>query len=273
MKFKFLYLGNEKIFNKNNIFNVFNCEYNKKSYVNDYKKNILIGDKSYFNINNDIVSFLGKSYDEFFVRESNNLLDEYILGRELEQEFNIVIFDKIDEGKESYRVKLIKLLSLIESSLKSRSMNRVVFFIRDKEIIYILNGRKSCLNDKVIFLRNKEINLGLLIECVLEFLEESNCKNSRSTKKYLGSSLFFGEANNENYSGEIIMKILESFSEIQNDTSFELTLSGHNDMNLEEISLIEDAISEYIPMNSTLIIRQLTNKVLVDKVKFHLISK
>ncbi len=69
------------------------------------------------------------------------------------------------------------------------------------------------------------------------------------------------------------MRILGEFSKIQRDNLFKLILMRKEEINLNEIALIEDALKEYISLDSRLIIKQLTRDFFDDEVRYILFSK
>ena len=54
---------------------------------------------------------------------------------------------------------------------------------------------------------------------------------------------------------------------------FKLILMSKEGVNLNEIALIEDALKEYISLDSKLIIKQLTKDFFNDEVRYILLSK
>ncbi|MDD6796220.1 MAG: hypothetical protein PUE01_12565 [Clostridiaceae bacterium] len=77
-----------------------------------------------------------------------------------------------------------------------------------------------------------------------------------------------GYGDKDNAIADIVLKILSNFTTIQNCSDFILTLCADKEMNKSELAYIEDPLKEYIKENSNLIIKQLTNKDLKNRIYF-----
>ncbi|MDU2658599.1 MAG: hypothetical protein E7C60_12000, partial [Clostridium perfringens] len=121
-----------------------------------------------------------------------------------------------------------------------------------------------------------DVNLNEFIHILIDFLllkDDLGDKWSEYRKKIANSKLTLGKVKGDDFSGEVIMRILGEFSKIQRDNLFKLILMSKEGINLNEIALIEDALKEYISLDSKLIIKQLTKDFFNDEVRYILLSK
>ncbi len=127
-----------------------------------------------------------------------------------------------------------------------------------------------------LILNNYDVNLNEFIHILIDFLllkDDLGDKWSEYKAKIANSKLTLGKVKGEDFSGEVIMRILGEFSKIQRDNLFKLILMSREGINLNEIALIEDALKEYISLDSKLIIKQLTKDFFDDEVRYILFSK
>lgn len=282
MKFKFLYLGNKTLEeDKNNAFRVLNCEEDlseeieKKDCFNDGDIN---GESRIcFNRNGQFVDFLGVSYGQFInkIRYEINSFEKYIYNKSNNEEFNVVFLDLLNEANYVYEKELTALIDEIEEKIEVGCLNKTLFLIADGELFNHIKNVGNKIESKMVKINGGEETLNCIIETLVDFISYSELIYSKSSfeNKFGEISVMLGEAKGENYSGEIIMSILSRLSLVQSDSFFELILLSADNLNLEDVALIEDALREYMPFNSELIIKQLTNKVLGEKITFMLFSK
>ncbi|MGG5460625.1 hypothetical protein [Clostridium sp. B9] len=282
MKFKFLYLGNKTLEeDKNNAFRVLNCEEDlseeieKKDCFND--GDINWESRICFNRNGQFVDFLGVSYGQFInkIRYEINSFEKYIYNKSNNEEFNVVFLDLLNEANYVYEKELTALIDEIEEKIEVGCLNKTLFLIADGELFNHIKNLGNKIESKMVKINGGEETLNCIIETLVDFISYSELIYSKSSfeNKFGEISVMLGEAKGENYSGEIIMSILSRLSLVQSDSFFELILLSADNLNLEDVALIEDALREYMPFNSELIIKQLTNKVLGEKITFMLFSK
>lgn len=297
MKVRFLYVGDKTLNHREvGLFRVLNCENNfSKNKVLDYKeicsrkkKRISFSEENVNRVclrrRESIINFYSISNKEFF----NTYLNDINLFKNLfnlkrcnkdEEEINIILFDILNsENNEnnSYKEKAKLFLDNLSLVSKEVDLNRILIVFNKESIFKKVMKKCSKLGECSLTLNNFNGDLKVIIHTLVDsILLKDNLgeKWIEYRSKIVGSHLTLGQAQNLNVSGEIIITILNNFSNIQNDTLFKLVLMNKEEINLNEIALIEDALNEYIPLNGSLIIKQLTNEFLINEVQFLLFSK
>ncbi len=130
-----------------------------------------------------------------------------------------------------------------------------------------LNYKDNCefLNDIIYFPQlvddSEFIDLDLFIFAV---------KNKLFNINHKPEYILFGKEEEKTACGRIPIFILKRFDKIQGLKYFHLKLYNKNEMNIEEISYIEDCIREYIKDGSALKIDQMKNNSDENKIYFFL---
>lgn len=297
MKVRFLYVGDKTLNNREvGLFRVLNCENNSsKNKVLDYKeicsrkkKKISFSEENVNRVclrrRESIINFYSLSNKEFYhtylsdIEVFKNLFDLKRCNRE-EEEINIILFDIFngennEDNINNEKVKLfLNNLSLVS---KEVDLNRLLIIFNEESIFKKVMEKSSNLGECSLTLNNFNDDLKVIIHTLVDsILLKDNLgeKWIEYKSKITGSHLTLGHVQSLNISGDIIVNILNKFSNIQNDTLFKLVIMNKEEINLSEIALIEDALNEYIPLNGSLIIKQLTNEVLINEVQFLLFSK
>ena len=159
---------------------------------------------------------------------------------------------------------------------KDINWDKILIIFNEEIIFNKVTNIDSRFRECSLVLNNYDVNLNEFIHILIDFLllkDDLGDKWTEYRKKIANSKLTLGKVKGDDFSGEVIMRILGEFSKIQRDNLFKLILMSKEGINLNEIALIEDALKEYISLDSKLIIKQLTKDFFNDEVRYILLSK
>ncbi|WP_255993654.1 hypothetical protein [Clostridium perfringens] len=293
MKFRFLYVGDKILSHREEgIFRVLNCEeYSLNKKVLDYKeiykrkkyKNGFIEEKFnriYLSKRGSIINFysLGsKEFNEIYLNDTNRFKDLLDLNKNNEnEEIKIIFFDLFNKEENKDQLFITSFMNKLDEISEDINWDKILIIFNEEIIFNKAINIDSRFRECFLILNNYDVNLNEFIHILIDFLllkDDLGDKWSEYKAKIANSKLTLGKVKGENFSGEVIMRILGEFSKIQRDNLFKLILMSREGINLNEISLIEDALKEYISLDSKLIIKQLTKDFFDDEVRYILFSK
>ena len=293
MKFRFLYVGDKILSHREEgIFRVLNCEeYSLNKKVLDYKE--ICNRKKYKNGFNEekfnriylskrgsVINFysLGsKEFNETYLNDTNRFKDLLDLNKNGEdEEIKIIFFDLFNKDANKDELFITSFMNKLGEISKDINLDKILIIFNEEIIFNKVINIDSRFRECSLVLNNYDVNLNEFIHILIDFLllkDDLGDKWSEYRKKIANSKLTLGKVKGENFSGEVIMRILGEFSKIQRDNLFKLILMSREGINLNEIALIEDALKEYISLDSKLIIKQLTKDFFDDEVRYILFSK
>lgn len=293
MKFRFLYVGDKILSHREEgLFRVLNCEeYSSNKKVLDYKeicnrkkyKNGFSEEKFnriYLSKRGSVINFysLGsKEFNETYLNDINRFKDLLDLNKNGEdEEIKIIFFDLFNKDPNKDELFITSFMNKLGEILKDINWDKILIVFNEEIIFNKITNIDSRFRECSLVLNNYDVNLNEFIHILIDFLLLKNDlvdKWSEYRKKIANSKLTLGKVKGDDFSGEVIMRILGEFSKIQRDNLFKLILMSKEGVNLNEIALIEDALKEYISLDSKLIIKQLTKDFFNDEVRYILISK
>ena len=293
MKFRFLYVGDKILSHREEgLFRVLNCEeYSLNKKVLDYKE--ICNRKKYKNGFNEekfnriylskrgsVINFysLGsKEFNEAYLNDINRFKDIFDLNKNGEnEEIKIIFFDFFNKDANNDQLFITSFMNKLGEISKDINWDKILIIFNEEIIFNKITNIDSRFRECSLVLNNYDVNLNEFIHILIDFLllkDDLGDKWSEYRAKIANSKLTIGKVKGEDFSGEVIMRILGEFSKIQRDNLFKLILMSREGINLNEIALIEDALKEYISLDSKLIIKQLTKDFLDDEVRYILFSK
>ncbi|OUP45899.1 hypothetical protein B5F20_09860 [Clostridium perfringens] len=293
MKFRFLYVGDKILSHREEgLFRVLNCEeYSLNKKVLDYKeicnrkkyKNGFSEEKFnriYLSKRGSVINFysLGsKEFNETYLNDTNRFKDLLDLNKNGEdEEIKIIFFDLFNKDANKDELFITSFMNKLGEILKDINWDKILIIFNEEIIFNKITNIDSRFRECSLVLNNYDVNLNEFIHILIDFLllkDDLGDKWSEYRKKIANSKLTLGKVKGEDFSGEVIMRVLGEFSKIQRDNLFKLILMSKERINLNEIALIEDALKEYISLDSKLIIKQLTKDFFNDEVRYILLSK
>ena len=293
MKFRFLYVGDKILSHREEgLFRVLNCEeYSLNKKVLDYKeicnrkkyKNGFSEEKFnriYLSKRGSIINFysLGsKEFNETYLNDTNRFKDLLDLNKNSEnEEIKIIFFDLFNKEADKDQLFITSFMNKLGEISKDINWDKILIIFNEEIIFNKVTNIDSRFRECSLVLNNYDVNLNEFIHILIDFLllkDDLGDKWTEYRKKIANSKLTLGKVKGEDFSGEVIMRILGEFSKIQRDNLFKLILMSKEGVNLNEIALIEDALKEYISLDSKLIIKQLTKDFFYDEVRYILLSK
>ncbi|MGU8579931.1 hypothetical protein ACV3RC_10585 [Clostridium perfringens] len=293
MKFRFLYVGDKILSHREEgLFRVLNCEeYSLNKKVLDYKeicnrkkyKNGFSEEKFnriYLSKRGSVINFysLGsKEFNETYLNDTNRFKDIFDLNKNGEnEEIKIIFFDLFNKDANKDQLFITSFMNKLGEISKDINWDKILIIFNEEIIFNKITNIDSRFRECSLVLNNYDVNLNEFIHILIDFLllkDDLGDKWTEYRKKIANSKLTLGKVKGEDFSGEVIMRILGEFSKIQRDNLFKLILMSKERINLNEIALIEDALKEYISLDSKLIIKQLTKDFFNDEVRYILLSK
>ena len=293
MKFRFLYVGDKILSHREEgLFRVLNCEeYSLNKKVLDYKeicnrkkyKNGFSEEKFnriYLSKRGSVINFysLGsKEFNEAYLNDTNRFKDIFDLNKNGEnEEIKIIFFDFFNKDDNNDQLFITSFMNKLGEISKDINWDKILIIFNEEIIFNKVTNIDSRFRECSLVLNNYDVNLNEFIHILIDFLllkDDLGDKWTEYRKKIANSKLTLGKVKGEDFSGEVIMRILGKFSKIQRDNLFKLILMSKEGINLNEIALIEDALKEYISLDSKLIIKQLTKDFFNDEVRYILLSK
>lgn len=293
MKFRFLYVGDKILSHREEgLFRVLNCEeYSLNKKVLDYKeicnrkkyKNGFSEEKFnriYLSKRGSVINFysLGsKEFNETYLNDTNRFKDLLGLNKNSEnEEIKIIFFDFFNKDANNDQLFITSFMNKLGGISKDINWDKILIIFNEEIIFNKVTNIDSRFRECSLVLNNYDVNLNEFIHILIDFLllkDDLGDKWTEYRKKIANSKLTLGKVKGEDFSGEVIMRILGEFSKIQRDNLFKLILMSKEGINLNEIALIEDALKEYISLDSKLIIKQLTKDFFNDEVRYILLSK
>ena len=293
MKFRFLYVGDKILSHREEgLFRVLNCEeYSLNKKVLDYKeicnrkkyKNGFSEEKFnriYLSKRGSVINFysLGsKEFNETYLNDTNRFKDLLDLNKNSEnEEIKIIFFDLFNKDANKDQLFITSFMNKLGEILKYINWDKILIIFNEEIIFNKITNIDSRFRECSLVLNNYDVNLNEFIHILIDFLllkDDLGDKWTEYRKKIANSKLTLGKVKGEDFSGDVIMRILGEFSKIQRDNLFKLILMSKEGINLNEIALIEDALKEYISLDSKLIIKQLTKDFFNDEVRYILLSK
>ena len=293
MKFRFLYVGDKILSHREEgLFRVLNCEeYSLNKKVLDYKeicnrkkyKNGFSEEKFnriYLSKRGSVINFysLGsKEFNEAYLNDTNRFKDLLDLNKNGEnEEIKIIFFDFFNKDANNDQLFITSFMNKLGEISKDINWDKILIIFNEEIIFNKITNIDSRFRECSLVLNNYDVNLNEFIHILIDFLllkDDLGDKWSEYRKKIANSKLTLGKVKGDDFSGEVIMRILGEFSKIQRDNLFKLILMSKERINLNEIALIEDALKEYISLDSKLIIKQLTKDFFNDEVRYIILSK
>lgn len=293
MKFRFLYVGDKILSHREEgLFRVLNCEeYSLNKKVLDYKeicnrkkyKNGFSEEKFnriYLSKRGSVINFysLGsKEFNETYLNDTNRFKDLLDLNKNSEnEEIKIIFFDFFNKDANNDQLFITSFMNKLGEISKDINWDKILIIFNEEIIFNKITNIDSRFRECSLVLNNYDVNLNEFIHILIDFLllkDDLGDKWSEYRKKIANSKLTLGKVKGEDFSGEVIMRILGEFSKIQRDNLLKLILMSKEGINLNEIALIEDALKEYISLDSKLIIKQLTKDFFNDEVRYILLYK
>lgn len=293
MKFRFLYVGDKILSHREEgLFRVLNCEeYSLNKKVLDYKeicnrkkyKNGFSEEKFnriYLSKRGSVINFysLGsKEFNETYLNDTNRFKDIFDLNKNGEnEEIKIIFFDLFNKDANNDQLFITSFMNKLGEISKDINWDKILIIFNEEIIFNKITNIDSRFRECSLVLNNYDVNLNEFIHILIDFLllkDDLGDKWTEYRKKIANSKLTLGKVKGEDFSGDVIMRILGEFSKIQRDNLFKLILMSKEGINLNEIALIEDALKEYISLDSKLIIKQLTKDFFNDEVRYILLSK
>ena len=293
MKFRFLYVGDKILSHREEgLFRVLNCEeYSLNKKVLDYKeicnrkkyKNGFSEEKFnriYLSKRGSVINFysLGsKEFNETYLNDTNRFKDLLDLNKNGEnEEIKIIFFDLFNKDANKDQLFITSFMNKLGEISKGINWDKILIIFNEEIIFNKITNIDSRFRECSLVLNNYDVNLNEFIHILIDFLllkDDLGDKWTEYRKKIANSKLTLGKVKGEDFSGDVIMRILGEFSKIQKDNLFKLILMSKEGINLNEIALIDDALKEYISLDSKLIIKQLTKDFFNDEVRYILLSK
>ncbi len=293
MKFRFLYVGDKILSHREEgIFRVLNCEeyslnkkvldykeiYKRKKYKNGFSEEKF--NRIYLSKRGSTINFysLGsKEFNETYLNDTNRFKDLLDLNKNNEnEEIKIIFFDLFNKEADKDQLFINSFMNKLGEISEDINWDKILIIFNEELIFNKAINIDSRFRESSLVLNNYDVNLNEFIHILIDFLllkDDLGDKWSEYRKKIANSKLTLGKVKGEDFSGEVIMRILGEFSKIQRDNLFKLILMSREEINLNEIALIEDALKEYISLDSKLIIKQLTKDFFDDEVRYILFSK
>lgn len=293
MKFRFLYVGDKILSHREEgIFRVLNCEeyslnkkvldykeiYKRKKYKNGFSEEKF--NRIYLSKRGSVINFysLGsKEFNETYLKDTNRFKDLLDLNKNSEnEEIKIIFFDLFNKEENKDQLFINSFMNKLDEISEDINWDKILIIFNEEIIFNKVINIDSRFRECSLVLNNYDVNLNEFIHILIDFLllkDDLGDKWSEYRAKIANSKLTIGKVKGEDFSGEVIMRILGEFSKIQRDNLFKLILMSREGINLNEIALIEDALKEYISLDSKLIIKQLTKDFFDDEVRYILFSK
>ena len=218
-----------------------------------------------------------KEFNETYLNDTNRFKDLLGLNKNSEnEEIKIIFFDFFNKDANNDQLFITSFMNKLGEISKDINWDKILIIFNEEIIFNKVTNIDSRFRECSLVLNNYDVNLNEFIHILIDFLllkDDLGDKWSEYRKKIANSKLTLGKVKGEDFSGEVIMRILGEFSKIQRDNLFKLILMSKEGINLNEIALIEDALKEYISLDSKLIIKQLTKDFFNDEVRYILLSK
>lgn len=293
MKFRFLYVGDKILSHREmGIFRVLNCEeyslnkkvldykeiYKRKKYKNGFSEEKF--NRIYLSKRGSTINFysLGsKEFNETYLNDINRFKDLLDLNKNSEnEEIKIIFFDLFNKEANKDQLFITPFINKLDEISEDINWDKILIIFNEEIIFNKVINIDSRFRECSLILNNYDVNLNEFIHILIDFLllkDDLGDKWSEYRAKIANSKLTLGKVKGEDFSGEVIMRILGEFSKIQRDNLFKLILMSKEGIHLNEIALIEDALKEYISLDSKLIIKQLTKDFFDYEVRYILFSK
>lgn len=293
MKFRFLYVGDKILSHREEgIFRVLNCEeyslnkkvldykeiYKRKKYKNGFSEEKF--NRIYLSKRGSVINFysLGsKEFNETYLNHTNSFKDLLDLNKNSEnEEIKIIFFDLFNKEDNKDQLFINSFMNKLDEISEDINWDKILIIFNEEIIFNKVINIDSRFRECSLVLNNYDVNLNEFIHILIDFLllkDDLGDKWSEYRAKIANSKLTLGKVKGEDFSREVIMRILGEFSKIQRDNLFKLILMSKEGIHLNEIALIEDALKEYISLDSKLIIKQLTKDFFDDEVRYILFSK
>ncbi|MGV1066388.1 hypothetical protein [Clostridium perfringens] len=293
MKFRFLYVGDKILSHREEgIFRVLNCEeyylnkkvldykeiYKRKKYKNGFSEEKF--NRIYLSKRGSVINFYSlesKEFNETYLNDTNRFKDLLDLNKNSEnEEIKIIFFDLFNKEENKDQLFINSFINKLDEISEDINWDKILIIFNEEIIFNKAINIDSRFRECSLILNNYDVNLNEFIHILIDFLllkDDLGDKWSEYRKKIANSKLTLGKVKGDDFSGEVIMRILGEFSKIQRDNLFKLILMSREGINLNEIALIEDALKEYISLDSKLIIKQLTKDFFDDEVRYILFSK
>ncbi|RUR38682.1 hypothetical protein ELS18_07355 [Clostridium perfringens] len=293
MKFRFLYVGDKILSHREEgIFRVLNCEeyslnkkvldykeiYKRKKYKNGFSEEKF--NRIYLSKRGSTINFysLGsKEFNETYLNDTNRFKDLLDLNKNSEnEEIKIIFFDFFNKDANKDQLFITSFMNKLDEISKDINWDKILIIFNEEIIFNKVINIDLRFRECSLVLNNYDVNLNEFIHILIDFLllkDDLGDKWSEYKAKIANCKLTLGKVKGKDFSGEVIMGILGEFSKIQRDNLFKLILMSREGINLNEIALIEDALKEYISLDSKLIIKQLTKDFFDDEVRYILFSK
>ena len=175
------------------------------------------------------------------------------------------------------QVSKMLLNNMFRSILVIKEINNtnigLIQMLYEKDVILavgMVNCGVSCevLNNIIYFPQLSDDNEIIDLDAFI-FTINNKLFNIKNRGKYI----LFGKEKQENACGSIPIFILKRFAAIQNLKDFRLELHNKRDININDLSYIEDCIREYINDGSVLKINQVKNSYDKDNTYFFLCAQ
>ncbi|MDK0864112.1 hypothetical protein P5F16_10385 [Clostridium perfringens] len=293
MKFRFLYVGDKILSHREEgIFRVLNCEeyslnkkvldykeiYKRKKYKNGFSEEKF--NRIYLSKRGSTINFysLGsKEFNEIYLNDINRFKDLLDLNKNNEnEEIKIIFFDLFNKEENKDKLFINSFMNKLDEISEDINWDKILIIFNEEIIFNKVINIDSRFRECSLILNNYDVNLNEFIHILIDFLllkDDLGDKWSEYRAKIANSKLTIGKVKGKDFSGEVIMRILGEFSKIQRDNLFKLILMSREWINLNEIAFIEDALKEYISLDSKLIIKQLTKDFFDNEVRYILFSK
>ncbi|MBW6411748.1 hypothetical protein [Clostridium weizhouense] len=219
-------------------------------------KIICFGDKIKLKDSSPALSFLDDSSNHYY-RIDNNIIEVINLYNFEDYNFNL------------YKGKIIVLINKITSNNVSKIKN----LIKKSNVLIFAGENLTEENLKsTIFIsglkNHEEIELKLLIKIISneEFLYKVKNMN------YI-NYIIMGQEENTDSIGGMILNILKNLSFLSGSKNYNVIIYSKNELNLQDLGYLEDAIKEYIEINSKLIFDQITTLNENDNLNYFIIGE
>ena len=237
MKFRFLYVGDKILSHREEgLFRVLNCEeYSLNKKVLDYKeicnrkkyKNGFSEEKFnriYLSKRDSLINFysLGsKEFNETYLNDTNRFKDLLDLNKNSEnEEIKIIFFDFFNKDANNDQLFITSFMNKLGEISKDINWDKILIIFNEEIIFNKVTNIDSRFSECSLVLNNYDVNLNEFIHILIDFLllkDDLGDKWSEYRKKIANSKLTLGKVKGDDFSGEVIMRILGEFSKIQKE--------------------------------------------------------